>query len=418
MSSTESASQRFAGIEDWDSTDLVDGMVEGQFAAISAVRSACPALAQAIDLATERLARGGRLIYMGAGTSGRIAAQDAAELPPTFNWPYERALVLMAGGNDAFFLAAEGAEDSEALATEALDKANVGPNDVVIALAASGRTPYAIAGLVHARTVGALTIGIYNNSGGKLGEACDIPVLLDTGAEFLAGSTRMKAGTAQKAALNSLSTGVMIKLGYVYRGLMVEMLPTNIKLVDRAAKMIAEPDRLPYDRARETLEIAGGSIKLATVMLNKSMSKAEAESQLAAVGGSLRQGSGLGMSVRLETVANPDPAALAAIGTGLGQFNDTEVGPAGRQALAVLVRGQGDAVVGGLNGYTAWGWLYVQWLWLDEAHRGHGLAGRLLEMAEAEALLRGSHGAHIDTFNPQALRVYLRAGYAIFGQAQ
>ncbi|WDR06253.1 N-acetylmuramic acid 6-phosphate etherase [Devosia rhodophyticola] len=289
MSSTESASPRFASIEDWNSADLVDGIVEGQFAAISAVRTAGPALARAIDLAAERLARGGRLIYMGAGTSGRIAAQDAAELPPTFNWPYERAITLMAGGNDAFFLAAEGAEDSEALAAEALDEVGVGADDVVIALAASGRTPYAIAGLVHARAAGALTIGIFNNRGGKLGEVSDIPVLLETGAEFLAGSTRMKAGTAQKAALNSLSTGVMIKLGYVYRGLMVEMLPTNIKLVDRAAKMIVELTGAQYDSARDALQIADGSIKLATVMITKTLSRAEAEAHLAAARGNLRQ---------------------------------------------------------------------------------------------------------------------------------
>ncbi|UXN73856.1 N-acetylmuramic acid 6-phosphate etherase [Devosia sp. A8/3-2] len=194
MSTTESASPRFAGIEDWGSSDSVLGILEGQFAAIAAVQAAAPALAEAIDRGAERLAKGGRLIYMGAGTSGRIATQDAAELPPTFNWPYERALSLMAGGSTALTLAAEGAEDSEELAQADLDKVQVGPNDVVIGLAASGRTPYAIAGLVHARKAGALTIGIFNNPGGKLGEVADIAVLLETGSEFLAGSDAHEGG--------------------------------------------------------------------------------------------------------------------------------------------------------------------------------------------------------------------------------
>ncbi len=289
MSTTESASPRFAGIEDWGSSDLVLGIVEGQFAAIAAVQAAAPALAEAIDRGAERLAKGGRLIYMGAGTSGRIATQDAAELPPTFNWPYERALSLMAGGSTALTLAAEGAEDSEELAQADLDRVQVGPNDVVLGLAASGRTPYAIAGLVHARKAGALTIGIFNNPGGRLGEVADIAVLLSTGSEFLAGSTRMKAGTAQKAALNCISTGVMIKLGFVYRGMMVEMKPTNVKLVDRAAKMVAALTGADYDTARQTLDIADGSIKLATVMLEKGVDALAAGKALEAAGGNLRK---------------------------------------------------------------------------------------------------------------------------------
>lgn len=289
MSTTETASPRFAGIEDWASQDLVLGILEGQFAAIAAVQAASPAIAEAIDRGAERLSKGGRLIYMGAGTSGRIATQDAAELPPTFNWPYERALSLMAGGPTALTHAAEGAEDSEELARTDLDGVNVGPNDVVIALAASGRTPYAIAGLDHARQIGALTIGIYNNPGGKLGEAAEIAVLLATGTEFLAGSTRMKAGTAQKAALNCISTGVMIKLGFVYRGLMVEMKPTNVKLQDRAAKMVATLTGADYEIARATLVNANGSIKLATVMLLKDVDVSAATRLLDGANGNLKQ---------------------------------------------------------------------------------------------------------------------------------
>ena len=289
MSTTEGASTRFANIDDWDSTDLVAGMVETQFAAIAAVQAANAALAEVIDRGAERIAKGGRFIYLGAGTSGRIAAQDAAELPPTFNWPYERAVTLLAGGRDAMFVAAEGAEDREDLAVTGLDDLQLTENDVVIALAASGRTPYAIAGLVHARKFGALTVGIFNNPGSKLGEVADIAVLLPTGIEFLAGSTRMKAGTSQKVALNIISTGIMIKLGYVYRGLMVEMRPTNIKLQDRAAKMVATLTGKDYDTSRATLDSADGSIKLATVMLTRQLSRADAEAALAANGNNLKR---------------------------------------------------------------------------------------------------------------------------------
>ena len=288
MSTTESASPRYATLEDWSSSDLVAGILEGQYAAIAAVQAASAPIAEAIDRGAKRLARGGRLIYLGAGTSGRIATQDAAELPPTFNWPYERAITLMAGGQEAVFHAVEGAEDSEQLAIDALDNINVSENDVVISLAASGRTPYAIGGLIHARTKGALTIGIFNNRGGRLGEVADISILIETGIEVLSGSTRMKAGTAQKAALNCISTGVMIRLGFVYRGLMVEMRPTNVKLQDRAVKMVATLADAEYDVAKAALDTAEGSIKLATTMLILGLDRDAAQQRLSAAGGNLR----------------------------------------------------------------------------------------------------------------------------------
>jgi len=288
MSTTESFSQRFSSIEDWSSDELVDGIVEGQFAAIAAVHAARASIAQAIDAAALRLADGGRLFYAGAGTSGRIAAQDAAELPPTFNWPYERAISLMAGGERALIRAAEGAEDKRELAEQGLREHNAGPNDVVVALAASGRTPFAIAALDHARSVGALAIGIYNNKGGKLGEAADIPILMETGTEFLSGSTRLKAGTAQKAALNALSTGIMIRLGFVYRGKMVEMKASNVKLQERAVLMVRDLTGADMEAAHKALD-EGGTIKMATVMLLKGVSSAEAGTILQAAKGNLRQ---------------------------------------------------------------------------------------------------------------------------------
>lgn len=288
MASTESASRRYTNIEDWSSEDLVHGIIDGQLSAVAAVQAAAGPIIGAIDAATERLRDGGRLIYVGAGTSGRIATQDAAELPPTFNWPYERAIPVMAGGAGALVHAAEGAEDDGKAGRRALADLNLDGEDVVIALAASGRTPYAIAALEYAREIGALAIGIYNNPGGRLGEVADVPVLVETGAELLAGSTRLKAGTAQKVVLNCISTSIMIKLGFVYRGLMVEMRATNDKLRERAELMVAELAGCEVEAAREALAEAGGSIKIATVMLLQSVSRADAEALLAKGGGNLR----------------------------------------------------------------------------------------------------------------------------------
>ena len=289
MSTTENASARYADIDEWSTRELVDGIVESQFTAISAVAAASASIARAIDAIAARLGAEGRLIYLGAGTSGRIGAQDGAELPPTFNWPYERAITLMAGGPGALLHAVENAEDSPTAAAEGLDALGLMASDVVVGLAASGNTPYVVAGLEHARRKGALTVGIINNPGGKVGAAAEIEVLLETGPEFLAGSTRMKAGTAQKVALNAISTGVMIRLGFVYRGLMVEMRPTNAKLRERAVRMVSQLTGADDGASRQALEEAGGAIKLATVMLLRGIGRAEAEAALAKASGNLRQ---------------------------------------------------------------------------------------------------------------------------------
>jgi N-acetylmuramic acid 6-phosphate etherase len=289
MATTESRSARTADLETWSTAELVDGMVESQFTAIAAVAAARPAIAAAIDATAERLARNGRLIYLGAGTSGRIGAQDGAELPPTFNWPYERAVTLIAGGPGALTHAVENAEDSRTSGPEALDALGLTAADVVIGLAASGSTPYVIAGLQHARQKGALTIGIFNNPDGEIGRIAELAVLLDTGPEFLAGSTRMKAGTAQKVALNTLSTGVMIRLGFVYGGSMVFMRPTNAKLRERAVHMVVELTGADADLVRQTLDAAGHEIPVAVVMLKKHLSPEAAAAALAAAGGNLRK---------------------------------------------------------------------------------------------------------------------------------
>ena len=289
MSTTEGASARYADIDEWSTRELVDGMVESQFTAIAAVSAASASIARAIDLTAERLGQNGRLIYLGAGTSGRIGAQDGAELPPTFNWPYERAVSLMAGGSGALVQAVENAEDSTTAATESLDALNLTASDVVVGIAASGNTPYVVAGLEHARNKGALTIGMINNPGGRVGAAAEIEILLATGPEFLAGSTRMKAGTAQKVALNALSTGIMIRLGFVYRGLMIEMRPTNAKLRERAVRMVCQLTGADADTSRQTLAAGDGTIKLAAVMLLRQLNRADAEAALAKAGGNLRR---------------------------------------------------------------------------------------------------------------------------------
>ncbi len=285
---TERAAPRFEGLENWPVGDQVAGMLEGQFGAIGAVQGAAGPLARAIEEAAIRLGGGdGRIVTLGAGTSGRIATQDAAELHPTFDWPIRRTLTLMAGGPDALTQAREGAEDATAAAIAALDAHDIGAGDVVIGVAASGATPFTLAGLHHARARGALTIALFNSPRAPMRYAADHPILLDTGAEVIAGSTRMKAGTAQKAALNILSTGIMVRLGYVWRGKMVEMRPTNAKLELRAVEMVAELTGADTATARDTLAAAGGTIKLAVVMLSLSMDRATAQAHLQRHGGLL-----------------------------------------------------------------------------------------------------------------------------------
>lgn len=287
MSTTETAASRYAGIETWPMADVVETLIEAQMAAVASVHALRAEMVAAIEAAAERLRGGGRLVYLGAGTSGRIATQDAAELAPTFSWPAERALSLMAGGRRAFTEAIEGAEDDGPAAVAALDAAGVGPADVVLGIAASGRTPFTCAGLAHARALGALTIGVLNNPGGRLAEVCDIALVAATGAEAVAGSTRLKAGTAQKVVLNCLSTGVMLRLGFVYRGRMVEMRPSNDKLKDRAVRMVADLTGAPAARAQAALDASDWSIKTAVVMLSAGLDAAAARARIAETGGTL-----------------------------------------------------------------------------------------------------------------------------------
>jgi len=284
---TERPSPRYSGIDLWESSDVLDAMIEGQFAAVAAVRAARGAIEEAADAMEARLMERGRLVYAGAGTSGRLAVQDGAELMPTFSWPPERLLLLIAGGSEALIHAVEGAEDEAEQALALIGKHGVSADDVLIAAAASGTTPFTLACLRGARAAGALTVGIANNPGTPLLNEADHPIFLDTGSEPIAGSTRMKAGTAQRIALNLLSSLVMIRLGHVYEGLMVDVQATNQKLVKRSENMLAHLTGRSGTEAREALARAGGSVKLAVLLLHGCRPE-EAKSLLDRAGGRLR----------------------------------------------------------------------------------------------------------------------------------
>ena len=287
MHETEHASARYIDIDAWPTADALEAMLEGQMAAVAAVRAALPAIAAAVDDAAAKLGGAGRLVYVGAGTSGRVAVQDGAELPPTFNWPRERLVFAIAGGAAALTRSIEGAEDDMADAERQMADGNVGVGDIVIGLAASGTTPFTVAALAKARAAGAVTIGIANNCGAPLLAVARHGVLIATGAEVIAGSTRMKAGTAQKIALNLISTGLMIKLGRVYRGRMVDMVARNAKLDKRALLMVAELGHCDAACAATALAESGGDLKLA-ILIASGVSVDEARTLLAEQNGNLR----------------------------------------------------------------------------------------------------------------------------------
>jgi N-acetylmuramic acid 6-phosphate etherase len=264
---TELISSRYSDLDLWSTRDAVQAMLEGQLAAAAAVQAQAGAIAAAAEAAADRLREGrGRLVYAGAGTSGRLAVQDGVELGPTYDWPEQRTVYALAGGMEALLASVEGAEDDAAAGEAEIRAAGIGRNDVMIGVAASGRTPYTVGALRAAASAGALTIGIASNSGTPLLGAADHPLLLDTGSEVVAGSTRMKAGTAQKIALNLLSTTIMLRLGRIYKGLMVDMRVSNRKLQLRAARMVAEISGVDEGSAGAALAVAGGRIKVAALV--------------------------------------------------------------------------------------------------------------------------------------------------------
>jgi N-acetylmuramic acid 6-phosphate etherase len=284
---TEEVDPRFADLDAWPPASAMEAMWEGQLAAVASVGRALPAITAATNAAKEALGDRGRMIYVGAGTSGRVAIQDGAELKPTFGWPERRLHFIIAGGETAFVASVEGAEDDAAEAVRLIDTARLSENDVVIALSASGTTPFTQAALREAGTRSAVTIGIANNPGTALLTSARYPVLIETGRELIAGSTRMKAGTAQKVVLNLISTGIMLGLGCVYRGMMVNMQLTNAKLKRRAEAMVRQIADCGETEAARALEQAAGNIKTA-VLLTLGYDTAQAERILARHKGNLR----------------------------------------------------------------------------------------------------------------------------------
>ncbi|HTK79982.1 MAG TPA: N-acetylmuramic acid 6-phosphate etherase [Rhizomicrobium sp.] len=264
--STEQISPRYIDLDSWPTADVIAALYESQLSAAAAVREILTAIAAAVDDAVPALRCGGRIVYVGAGTSGRIGVQDGSELLPTFNWPADRVVFLMAGGLDALVRSVEGAEDSEADGARAIGEANVDSSDVVIGIAASGTTPYTIGALRAAKAAGAITVAIVNNPGAPLLSAAKHRIIVETGPEVIAGSTRMKAGTAQKIVLNLFSTAAMVKLGRVYRGLMVHVRASNAKLRRRAATIVREVTGCDAADAIRYLEKADGDVKIAVLL--------------------------------------------------------------------------------------------------------------------------------------------------------
>lgn len=287
LPATEGVSPRYAELDAWPPADVLAALWEGQMAAVAAVRPALPLIAAAVEAALPRLSAGGRLAYAGAGTSGRIGVQDGAELPPTFDWPPGRLVLLMAGGEAALTRAVEGAEDRADRGRAEVEAAGLGASDVLLGVAASGTTPYTLACVEAARAHGALTVAVANSPDAPLLRAAEHPILVETGPEAVSGSTRLKAGTAQKVVLNLFSTLLMTRLGRVYRGQMVDMLARNEKLRRRAERMLRGLTGADPERARAALAEADGKVKLAVLLLH-GLHRVEAEARLARHGGRLR----------------------------------------------------------------------------------------------------------------------------------
>lgn len=284
---TEHVNPRTRGLDELPVPKLVELLVQEQRQAVDAVLARTTDLARAVEVVTEQLRRGGRLHYVGAGTSGRIAFLDASEAPPTFGTPPDLVCAHIAGGPAALTRAVEGAEDNGDLAAEEL-RDHIGADDVVIGISASGSAAYVIAALITAQAAGAYTIAVANSPDTKLSKVCDLSIFLETGPEPVTGSTRMKAGTSQKLLLNALSTAVMVRLGKVYDNLMVDVVATNNKLRRRATRLVMDLTGLEEEAARTVLQEAGGRVKVAVVMARKGVPAEQARRMLEERLGSLR----------------------------------------------------------------------------------------------------------------------------------
>jgi len=286
---TESVAGQALALEQLDSAGLIRAFAADQQQAVQSVLDAASQLEAVLDALVVRIRAGGRLVYVGAGTSGRLGLLDSVELNPTFSWPLERSVALLAGGFTALVQAVENAEDQPQAGADAVLDAGVGALDCVLAIAASGRTPFCIGALQQARQAGALCIALVNNPDSALGRAADHVIELLTGPEVLSGSTRLKAGTAQKIALNTLSSSLMVKLGKVYGNLMVDVRVTNEKLRVRACRLVMQLAGVPEAQALQALAQCDYQVKTAVVMLTRQLGPDAAADLLTQVRGRLER---------------------------------------------------------------------------------------------------------------------------------
>jgi N-acetylmuramic acid 6-phosphate etherase len=286
---TEERNSRTMDLDVLDTADLVKRIQSEDLEVARAVASVSGEIAKAVDLATERLLKGGRMIYFGAGTSGRLGVLDATECSPTFGVDSQTVQAYIAGGKQAMFQSFENAEDSEELGSNDADSAAITSNDLVVGIAASGRTPYVLGALKKAKENNAAIVVIVNNPNSKLGQIADVLIEALVGPEALTGSTRMKAGTAQKMILNLLSTATMIRLGKVYENLMVDLKPTNEKLRERASSIICTVCDVERHVAEGALVASGNKVKTAILMLKRKVGRVQAEQLLTKSNNKLRQ---------------------------------------------------------------------------------------------------------------------------------
>ncbi len=277
---TESRNLNTSNIDKVSTLEMVKIINNEDKKVAEAVEKEIPKIAQAIDYIVERIKKGGRLIYIGAGTSGRLGILDASECPPTYGVSEELIQGIIAGGHEAIFRAKEGAEDSKELAIEDLKLKKLSSNDIVVGIAASGRTPYVVGGLEYGNQIGALTISITCNSDSEVSKTSQISIAPIVGAEVITGSTRLKSGTAQKLVLNMLSTGSMIKLGKVYGNLMVDVKATNKKLIERAKKIVCEATGIEKNLAEDILLKTDYDVKLSIFMILSGLSLNDAREKL------------------------------------------------------------------------------------------------------------------------------------------
>jgi N-acetylmuramic acid 6-phosphate etherase len=285
---TERVDPRYASIDRASVAELASLMNEADATVPLAVRAALPQIVPAIEAVARRMRGGGRLLYVGAGTPGRLGVLDASECPPTFSTPPDLVRGLIAGGEPAVFAAQEGVEDDGDAGRAVIAAEGVGPADSVVGITASGRTPYVLAAIGEARARGALTVGMSCNPGTALSAAAEHAIEVVVGPEVVAGSTRLKAGTAQKLVLNMFSTIAMVQLGKTYGNLMVDLDATNAKLRERAVRMVRTVTGASRDRAEEALQASGMRVKLAILRLERGLDADEASARLAATGGRLR----------------------------------------------------------------------------------------------------------------------------------